>query len=68
MKYSELEKILREAGCYDTEKQANGHPVWYSPITDKKFRLSNHKSKESGYRNSQQYFESRWNKKIKQIL
>ncbi len=26
MKYSELEKILREAGCYDTDKQANGHP------------------------------------------
>ena len=46
MKYSELEKILREAGCYDTDKQANGHPVWYSPITDKQFRLSNHKSKE----------------------
>ena len=65
MKYSELEKILREAGCYDTEKQANGHPVWYSPITDKKFRLSNHKSKEVA---TQQYFESRWDKKIKQIL
>ncbi|MGQ4706650.1 type II toxin-antitoxin system HicA family toxin [Capnocytophaga gingivalis] len=46
MKYSELEKRLKEAGCYDTEKQANGHPVWYSPITNKKFRLSNHKSKE----------------------
>ena len=46
MKYSELEKRLKEAGCCDTEKQANGHPVWYSPITDKKFRLSNHKSKE----------------------
>lgn len=46
MKYSELEKRLKEAGCYDTAKQANGHPVWYSPITNKKFRLSNHKSKE----------------------
>ena len=46
MKYSELEKRLKEAGCYDTKKQANGHPVWYSPITNKKFRLSNHKSKE----------------------
>lgn len=46
MKYSELEKRLKEAGCYDTEKQANDHPVWYSPITNKKFRLSNHKSKE----------------------
>ena len=39
MKYSELEKILREAGCYDTDKQANGHPVWYSPITNKKIQI-----------------------------
>ncbi|WP_372472643.1 type II toxin-antitoxin system HicA family toxin [Capnocytophaga sp. ARDL2] len=46
MKYSELERLLRKNGCYDTGKQANGHPVWFSPITGQKFRTSNHKSEE----------------------
>ena len=46
MKYSELEKKLKLAGCYDTKKQANGHPVWYSPITKNYFKMSNHKSQE----------------------
>lgn len=46
MKYSELEKKLKKAGCYDTGKQANGHPVWFSPITNKRFKTSNHKSQE----------------------
>ncbi len=46
MKYSELEKKLKKAGCYDTGEQMNGHPVWYSPITDQKFKTSNHKSQE----------------------
>lgn len=43
MKYNELERILRKAGCYPIKgKQINGHPVWYSPITGKKFGTSNH--------------------------
>ena len=46
MKYSELEKKLKEFGCFDTGKQANGHPLWFSPITEKRFKMSNHKSKE----------------------
>ncbi|WP_042010162.1 type II toxin-antitoxin system HicA family toxin [Capnocytophaga canis] len=46
MKYSELEKKLKELGCYDTGEQMNGHPVWYSPITERKFKMSNHKSQE----------------------
>ncbi len=46
MKYSELEKKLKKNGCYDTGDQMNGHPVWYSPITKNKFKMSNHKSKE----------------------
>ncbi|MGV4460726.1 type II toxin-antitoxin system HicA family toxin [Ornithobacterium rhinotracheale] len=46
MKYSELEKKLKKNGCYDTGKQINGHPVWFSPITKKKFKMSNHKSQE----------------------
>lgn len=46
MKYSELEKKLKKEGCYDTGKQMRGHPLWYSPITGKKFKMSNHKSQE----------------------
>ena len=46
MKYSELERKLRKAGCYDTGKQMSGHPLWYSPITKLKFKMSNHKSEE----------------------
>ena len=46
MKYTELEKRLRKAGCFDTGEQANGHPLWYSPITAIVFRMSNHRSEE----------------------
>lgn len=46
MKYSELEKILRKAGCYNTGDSMSGHPLWFSPITNKVFRMSNHKSEE----------------------
>lgn len=46
MKYSELEKKLRKAGCYDTGKSMSGHPIWYSPKTGKSFKMSNHGSEE----------------------
>ncbi|MBQ6082175.1 MAG: type II toxin-antitoxin system HicA family toxin [Bacteroidales bacterium] len=46
MKYSELERKLRRNGCYNTGKQCGGHPLWYSPITGKTFRMSNHASFE----------------------
>ena len=46
MKYAELEKKLRRAGCFDTGEQANGHPIWHSPITNTDFRMSNHRSEE----------------------
>ena len=46
MKYNELEKLLRKAGCYDTGETMSGHPLWYSPITGRKFRMSHHKSEE----------------------
>lgn len=46
MKYSELERLLRRIGCYDTGKQQNGHPLWYSPITGCWFKMSNHHSEE----------------------
>lgn len=44
MKYSELEKKLRKAGCYPVEN--SDHPIWYSPITKKMFKTGHHKSQE----------------------
>ena len=46
MKYRELEKILKKAGCYNTGKLLNGHPKWYSPKTGKAFKMSHHGSEE----------------------
>ena len=46
MKYSELEKKIKKAGCYDTGRQMSVHPLWYSPITGFNFKMSNHKSEE----------------------
>lgn len=46
MKYKELHRILKEAGCYDTGKTMAGHPLWYSPITGKRFKTSHHGSHE----------------------
>ncbi len=44
MKYSELERKLRKAGCYPIAE--NSHPIWYSPITGNKFQTGHHKSEE----------------------
>lgn len=46
MRYSELEKRLKASGCYFVRDSKNGHPIWHSPITNKSFRLSNHRSQE----------------------
>lgn len=46
MKYNELERLVKKAKCYDTKKQTNGHPLWYSPKTGKFFKMSNHGSEE----------------------
>ena len=46
MKYSELEKKVRKAGCFDTGEQVNGHPLWHSPTTGMDFQMSNHRSEE----------------------
>ena len=32
MRYSELEKLIKQAGCYILKEGAN-HSIWYSPIT-----------------------------------
>jgi len=45
MKYSEIERKLKKAGCYE-DGQMGGHPLWYSPITDKYFKMSRHKNQE----------------------
>ncbi|WP_209329219.1 type II toxin-antitoxin system HicA family toxin [Lunatimonas salinarum] len=45
MKYSELEKKCKKAGCYWI-KDGKKHPIWYSPITGKTFDLSHHKNQE----------------------
>jgi predicted RNA binding protein YcfA (HicA-like mRNA interferase family) len=46
MKYSELERLLKKAGCYDLKVKGSPHPVWFSPITGKTFTTSHHKSDE----------------------
>ncbi|MCQ2323807.1 MAG: type II toxin-antitoxin system HicA family toxin [Paludibacteraceae bacterium] len=46
MKYNELHKLLRRIGCYPLDQQMAGHPVWYSPLTQKKFTTSNHGNHE----------------------
>jgi len=47
MKYAELERKLKAAGCYEVSKNGkSNHPKWYSPITGKVFSLSHHRSEE----------------------
>ena len=46
MKYNELTKQLKKIGCYDTSEQQAGHPLWFSPVTGKFFKMSNHGSEE----------------------
>jgi predicted RNA binding protein YcfA (HicA-like mRNA interferase family) len=46
MKYSEIERKLRSAGCYCISESGK-HPEWFSPITEKEFYLSHHKSEEA---------------------
>jgi len=46
MKYAELEKKVKKAGCFDTGETMAGHPLWYSPSTDKYFKMSHHKNHE----------------------
>jgi len=44
MKYSELERRLRRSGCYIIDN--GNHPIWYSPITKKKFQTGHHGTQE----------------------
>lgn len=45
MKYSELEKEIKQIGCYILKEGAN-HTIWFSPVTGKKFPVSRHKTQE----------------------
>ena len=45
MKYAELERKVKKAGCYWV-RDGKKHPIWYSPITGKEFNTSHHKSEE----------------------
>jgi predicted RNA binding protein YcfA (HicA-like mRNA interferase family) len=45
MKYSELEKKLKKAGCYWV-RNGKRHPIWFSPITGREFELSYHGNHE----------------------
>lgn len=46
MKYSELHRKLKKAGCYPTGKSMAKHPQWYSPITERTFYTSHHEKEE----------------------
>ena len=46
MKYSEIERKLKNAGCYCIDESGR-HPEWFSKITEKGFYLSHHKSEEA---------------------
>ncbi|MBC5747091.1 type II toxin-antitoxin system HicA family toxin [Dysosmobacter sp. NSJ-60] len=45
MRYSELEKLLKEIGCTVYKEGAN-HTLWYSPITGKIFPVGRHKTED----------------------
>lgn len=46
MKYSELHRKLRKAGCYPTGLSMAKHPQWYSPHTGRMFYTSHHDKEE----------------------
>ena len=45
MKYSELEKLLKKAGC-TVHREGSNHTIWYSPITGKTFPVGRHRSED----------------------
>lgn len=45
MKYAELHRKLRKAGCYLVKNGAN-HPHWFSPATGNTFPTSYHDGEE----------------------
>ncbi len=45
MKYSELKRMLKAAGCYKVSEGSN-HEKWYSPITGKTFTVGRHNGQD----------------------
>ena len=45
MKYNELQRELRKAGCF-LLRNGGDHDIWYSPITGLKKAVPRHGSKE----------------------
>lgn len=45
MKYSELERMLKKAGC-TVFREGSNHTMWYSPITKNKFPVGRHSKEE----------------------
>jgi predicted RNA binding protein YcfA (HicA-like mRNA interferase family) len=45
MKTNELNKLLRQHGCYLVRHGGN-HDVWYSPLTKKEFIVGRHPGQE----------------------
>ena len=48
MKTNELIRKLTKAGCYLIRQGKGSHEIWYSPITQKEFVVTNHGSQEIG--------------------
>ena len=46
MKYSEIHRKLRKAGCFIIRNGAS-HPIWKSPKTGQLFETSYHESEEA---------------------
>ena len=46
MKYSEIHRKLKKAGCYIV-RSSGRHPSWYSPMTGRRFETSHHESEEA---------------------
>ena len=46
MKYSEIHRKLRKAGCHIV-KNGKKHPIWISPLTGCLFETSYHDSEEA---------------------
>ena len=45
MKYSELEKLLKKAGCVKYG-EGSSHTIWYSQKTGQKFPVGRHKNED----------------------
>ena len=46
MRYSELERMLRKAGCRIAD-EGKKHTMWFSPITGKTFPVPRHQGQEA---------------------